>query len=386
MRENPPGPPHHHPRWDPNWKPPWERGRDKKEKFLLSRFIRFLFFMATTFTLIFLIAYALFSLVGFLIDPGGQARHPLIFLAACITPILFMVMVFFLAIAAYSRIGGPLIEMMEAVDRVAEGDFSVRVNTRVRGEIYRKLIPSFNRMVEELDKAEQQRNNLTNDVAHELRNPLHVIQGNLEGILDGVYQPTAEHLNATLDETRLLSRLVDDLQMLSLSEAGQLPLHRKQFLVKDLLSDVAASFEGTAKLRGVDLNIKLAESSEHLELNADSDRLDQVLSNLVGNALRFTPEGGQITLSAEAKDSGVRISVADTGSGIPSEDLPYVFERFWKGDRSRTHQDGGGSGLGLAISRQLVQAHGGQIHAESEPGKGTRFLIDLPNFSDHPLT
>jgi signal transduction histidine kinase len=230
-------------------------------------------------------------------------------------------------------------------------------------------------MVVELERAEQQRRNMTADIAHELRTPLHIIQGNLEGMLDGVYEPSEENINDTLDETRLLARLVDDLQTLSLAEAGQLPLHPTRFLLADLLTDAAAGFESRAAAQSVDLHVDAPDPSPEIE--ADYDRLLQALGNLLTNALRHTPENGGITLKAEANPEGVRITVSDTGAGIPADDLPYIFDRFWRGDKSRARTEGS-SGLGLAITKQLVLAHGGTITTESEVGKGTMFEIKLP--------
>jgi two-component system sensor histidine kinase BaeS len=195
-------------------------------------------------------------------------------------------------------------------------------------------------------------------------------------MLDGVYEPTSENITDTLDETRLLARLVDDLQTLSLAEAGQLPLHTTRFLLADLLNDAATGFESRAAAQQVTLRVNVLEPSP--ELNADYDRLNQALANLLSNALRHTPAGGQITLRAEAIPEGKRITVSDTGTGIPAEDLPYIFDRLWRGDRSRARTEGS-SGLGLAITKQLVLAHGGTITAESEVGKGTTFIIELPS-------
>ena len=197
-------------------------------------------------------------------------------------------------------------------------------------------------------------------------------------MLDGVYEATPENIIDILDETRLLARLVDDLQTLSLAEAGQLPLHPTRFLLADLLTDAAAGFESRAAAQGVDLRVDLPDPSP--KLNADYDRLIQVLANLLTNALRHTPEKGSITLRGETTDDGVRITVSDTGAGISPEDLPYIFDRFWRGDKSRTRTEGS-SGLGLAITKQLVLAHGGTITAESELGVGTRFIIELPTHS-----
>ncbi|MBL8059033.1 MAG: HAMP domain-containing histidine kinase [Anaerolineales bacterium] len=297
-----------------------------------------------------------------------------IWLLACGAPVAVVLLGLFVIYTLYGRFGRPLRQIFSAIDAVAEGNLAVRVpadNSPQFGE----LIKRFNKMVAELERAEQQRRNLTADIAHELRTPLHLIQGNLEGLLDGVYQPTPEHLTATLEETRLLTRLVNDLQTLSLAETGQLPLHPARFLAADLLQDLAASFAARAATLGIELDTRLADPEQ--PITADYDRLDQVLSNLMANALRHTPPGGRITLEAGAGEGrGVRIQVIDTGSGIPAEDLPFVFDRFWRGDRSRSERTH--SGLGLAIARQLILAHGGKITVESVVGAGTRFIIDLP--------
>jgi len=278
---------------------------------------------------------------------------------------------------SFRGFGTPLANLMAAADAVAEGDLSAQVPERGSGDM-RRLVRSFNRMARELQAADQQRRNLTADVAHELRTPLHVIQGNLEGILDGVYPPSEEHLRATLDETHQLARLVEDLQTLSLAEAGQLPLQLEQVEVADLLSDVITSFSSQAESQGVDLRLEAGGDPAKLVIQADALRLGQVLANLVVNALRHTPPGGSITLRTDRLDGSVRMRISDTGEGIPPEDLPFIFDRFWRGDRSRSHAGDTSSGLGLAISKQLVEAHGGRIEAESAPGHGTTFTIELP--------
>jgi len=212
-------------------------------------------------------------------------------------------------------------------------------------------------------------------VAHELRTPLSVIRGKLEGVLDGIYPATPEHLEPILDEILLLTRLVEDLHLMALAEAGQLALEKRPLDVGDLLRDAQVNFGPQADDRGVTLALDLPEALP--QVIADWRRISQVLGNLLTNALRHTPPGGRVTLSARAIGGAVEVTVADTGVGIPPEDLPYIFERFWRGDKSRSRA-GGGSGLGLAIARQLVEMHGGRIGVESTPGQGTRFTFTLP--------
>jgi len=305
---------------------------------------------------------------------GPLAR--LVWMTGCAIALAFPLLAAGIGVLVFREFGTPLSNIMAAADAVAEGDLDVSVPEGGPGE-FGRLARSFNRMIAELARAEQQRRNLTADVAHELRTPLHIIQGNLEGVLDGVYEPTREHITATLDETRLLSRLVGDLQTLSLAEAGQLPLHRQWLEAADLLADVATSFSGQAAEAGIEIEVEVAPDAG--QVYVDADRLDQVLSNLVSNALHHTPSGGHVTLAAGPLADSMRLIVKDTGSGIAPEDLPFVFDRFWRGDRSRARQPGTGSGLGLAIARQLVQAHGGHIEVESQPGQGTQFIIELRN-------
>lgn len=278
---------------------------------------------------------------------------------------------------------GTVADVMNAAEKVAGGDLSARVpvhNRRRRGR-FARLAQSFNHMTAELQKADEQRRNLTADVAHELRTPLHIIQGNLEGVLDGVYEPTPAHIQATLDETHALARLVDDLHTLAQAEAGQLPLHWAVVDVADLLTDVQTSFSGQAEAKGVELAVDLAPKPAALTVHGDAGRLDQVLGNLVANALRHTPAGGQIQLAAAGANGRVRIQVRDTGEGIPADELPHIFDRFWRSDRART-RTGSGGGLGLAIAKQLVTAHHGRIEVSSAPGRGTVVTVELPTEPD----
>jgi two-component system OmpR family sensor kinase/two-component system sensor histidine kinase BaeS len=364
----------HHKDWTHRpWKhAPLQPGFRAKRRTLFGRFMGFLFFLA-------LPLVGLGILFGSLINSAGSTpvRFQMVLAFICGLPLVMTVILATIGTLVFRNLGTPLAKIMAAADAVADGDLSARVDESGPGE-FRRMARSFNRMTAELERADQQRRNLTADVAHELRTPLHILRGNLEGLQDGVYQPTPEHIEAMLDETQMLARLVDDLQTLSLAEAGQLHLKLEPLDINELLMDVATSFSGQMDAAGIDLQVKPQGTSQDLIISGDVERLDQVFSNLMGNALRHTPKGGSIMLTAESTPKGVRILVRDTGEGIPPEDLPYIFDRFWRGDKSRQRKSGAGSGLGLAIARQFVVAHGGQITVESQPGVGTTFAIDLP--------
>ena len=282
---------------------------------------------------------------------------------------------------AARRITSPLSETMKTADALAEGDLTARVPVEGSGE-FRDFARSFNRMAEALETANRHRRELLADVAHELRTPLTIIQGNLEGLRDGVYEATPEHLDLVLDETHKFSHLVDDLRLLTLAEAGQLPLDAQALDVQQLLADVRDAFDCQASEAGIELALDVEQGLP--SLYADPQRLGQVLGNLVANALRHTPPGGEVTLGAApvppdlAKPTGILLWVADNGEGIPAEDLPRIFDRFWRGDPARSHERGAGSGLGLAIAKGLVEAHGGRIWAESRSGEGTTVSCLFP--------
>lgn len=329
-----------------------------------------------------IIAVLLLGGAGWLIYLGVQtvrntAVSSNLSLTTCGLALLIPFSLWIIGRAAFSGVS-TVANLMQAADKIAGGDLSVRVPEKGRRNRFRRLAHAFNNMIAELQQADEQRRNLTADVAHELRTPLHIIQGNLEGILDGVYEPTPEHIQLTLDETHALARLVDDLHTITQAESGQLPLHLDQVDITELLADVQTSFSGSAEEKKVALTVEFTGKPAELTITADAGRLNQILNNLVVNALRHTAAGGTITLRAYSQDETVVIEVADSGEGISEADLPFVFDRFWRGDRARSHTSGEGGGLGLAIVKQLVAVHNGRISVTSQPDKGTTFTIVLP--------
>jgi two-component system OmpR family sensor kinase/two-component system sensor histidine kinase BaeS len=267
------------------------------------------------------------------------------------------------------RLSMPVGDLLEASDRVASGDYSARVREAGPQEV-RTLAHAFNSMAERLQTADEQRRSLLADVTHELRTPLTVIQGNLEGMLDGVYPADPRRLGSLLDETRLLSRRIDDLRTLAQVESQAFQLHKEPTDLGLLLNEIAAEFRGQAEVAGVRLQVEVAPELPQLEL--DAGRLRQGLSNLVANALRYSPVGGSVRLVSRLEPEGVTLEVQDDGPGIAAEDLPHVFERFYKG------RDSVGMGLGLSIAKQIVAANGGEIAAISQPAGGTTMRIRLP--------
>ena len=272
---------------------------------------------------------------------------------------------------AVRRFAMPFGDLIDAAGRIEGGDYTARVPERPGGPPpVRALVRSFNGMTSRLEANERQRRTLLADIGHELRTPLAVLQGELEAMLDGVHPPDAQHLEAALDETQVLARLVDDLRTLALADAGTLALHREPTDLDILVQEVARSMRPVG-----DAGPTIAtEVQDDLPLaDVDPVRIREVLTNLVGNALRYAPPGSAVTIAARRGEGRptVLLSVADTGPGIPADLLPHVFDRFARAADSR------GSGLGLAIARQLVEAHGGDIGVESSPA-GTRFWFDLP--------
>lgn len=295
--------------------------------------------------------------------PGGPRPFP---------GFAFLLVVLFIGFIAFGRAlrrtAGPIGDVMDAAARVANGDYSARAAVHGPQEV-RELAEAFNEMATRIEAGERQRRNLVADVTHELRTPLSVIQGRIEGMLDGMYTADREHLRLVLQQTRVLARLLDDLSLLSKAEAGALRLERERVPPSDLVDAAAAAYRADAQERGVSLRTVVPTNLP--EVDVDRLRIGEVLSNLLTNALRYTPRAGTIAISAERANGGVAFAVADTGTGIPTGEVPHIFDRFAKSADSR------GSGLGLAIARSLVQAHRGTIAAESD-ASGTTIRFVLP--------
>lgn len=284
---------------------------------------------------------------------------------------------FVLGAVLIRQITRPLAELNRAAKEIAEGDLNVRVNITSRDEVG-QLGETFNGMVASLARQESLRRNLMADIAHELRTPLTGIQGTVEALQDGVFPLNADQLDSVHEGVLLLNRLVEDLRTLAHAEAGQLSLRKNRVDLATVAVRVRAGQLPLAQQREIALSLQVDDLLPTVW--GDEERLQQVLGNLLTNALRHTPNGGAVDLNLSAADGQVKIAVIDTGEGIDPADLPYVFNRFYRGDPSRSRQSGG-SGLGLAIVRQLVGAHGGQVSVESPPtGRqhGTAFYVQLP--------
>ena len=271
-------------------------------------------------------------------------------------------------------LSAPLARLGAAARTFGARDWKHRIPEKGTKEVV-EAARAFNEMAVSLEQAETLRRTLMADIAHELRTPLTVLQGNLRAMLDGVYPLERGEVATLYDETRLLGRLVDDLRELALAEAGQLTLNVQPADLRGLLATTVDNFSVAAESKEVQLDLEVPRSLPWVKI--DVDRIRQVLFNLLGNALRYTPQGGHITVSALASDGAVRVAVSDNGEGVTPEDLPHVFDRFYRGDHV-AHMEGN-TGLGLAISKAWVSAMGGAVGAESKLGQGSRFWFTLPS-------
>ena len=322
------------------------------------------------------------DIIGYLLPEGGmgfnQADQTVLlnrlsragFIAALVAVGISTVLALFLSY----RLLLPVHALTQAAGRLAKGDLSQRVQVKGNDELA-QLGQAFNHMAASLQKSEENRRAMTADIAHELRTPLAVQRAHLEAFQDGIYSPTPENLTSILEQNLLLTRLVDDLRTLALADAGQLSL---DFQPVDLITIAQATIDQfVPESESRQVKLRLDPPGQCRTIIADSARLAQILGNLLSNALRYTPTGGQITMSITCQEENVQLTVHDSGPGISEESLPHVFERFYRGDRSRSRSEGG-SGLGLAIARQLAQAHGGALTASNHPQGGAIFSLILP--------
>ncbi len=272
-------------------------------------------------------------------------------------------------------LSAPLQDLAAGAQAIAERDLAHRVPVRGSDEM-RTVAVAFNEMAGQLEQAESLRRQLLADVAHELRNPVHVLRGNLQAILDGVYPLNEEEVSRLLGQTEHLTRLVSDLHELALAEARQLPLHRQRVDLGELVKETAVAFQPLAAAQGIDLRVELLGAPPIAPV--DPDRIRQTMQNLLGNALRHTPADGHIRVTVTEREGQAEIAVADNGGGIAPEHLPQVFDRFFRTDGARDRETGG-AGLGLAIVKAIVESHGGAVRAESAGvGSGSRFVVTLP--------
>jgi len=271
----------------------------------------------------------------------------------------------------------PIRELTQATHAVSEGELSQQVPVRSKDELG-ELAQAFNKMSAELSRSVNARKQMTADIAHELRTPLSLILGHAEAVHDGVLQPTHENFEIIRDEATRLEHLVNDLRTLSLADAGELSIQLQTVEPQRLINEVSSLYQYQAQRKNITFDLDVASQLPNIEV--DPGRMTQVLTNILDNALRHTPEGGHIIFAAQEVEDMIELSVQDTGPGVSTEDIDRIFERFYRADASRQREDGG-SGLGLAIAKSIVQAHGGQLSAESEAGSGLKVKIQLPKKS-----
>jgi two-component system OmpR family sensor kinase/two-component system sensor histidine kinase BaeS len=339
----------------------WQHGR--------TRFVRRIFFVAAF--ALFLSVVGAASLLSRLFGSYERTGGPSILLIAgiVIVGIVLLGRVF----VAMRRLAVPLGDLVEAANRVADGDFTARITIEQGPGSLRSVGKAFNTMTSRLAAQEQQRRNLMADIAHELRTPLSVVQGRLEGLLDGVYPRDDATLGEVIEETKTLARLVDDLRTLANAESGALTLRTEPTDPAALIQEVVRSFAGDAQSKHISIRTDLPPDLPMVTI--DPLRIREVLVNLISNAVRHAPETGDIVVAARVENGGMVVSVTDSGPGIPPQDLPKIFDRFCKGATSR------GSGLGLTIARNLIQAHGGEIRAENIEPNGAMLTFTIPNIS-----
>ncbi len=291
------------------------------------------------------------------------------------TVVVLLVLVSGVSIILARRIVKPIVHMSHAAVTVTNGNLAVRVPMPQGEDELTELVQKFNQLVANLERQEELRKRLTSDIAHELRTPLNTLLAQTEGMIDGVWEATPEHLESTRSEVLRLIRLVNDLDQVIQTEAGGMHTSKELLNVSDVAKEVIDAMSASFQRKEITLTHQLQESAWVL---GDKQRLAQVFSNILTNSLKHTQPDGQVFILVASEPSTVIVKIMDNGIGIPSEDLPHVFERFYRGDRSR-NRERGGSGLGLTIVKGILEAHQGDIKIESEVGKGTTVVIRIPS-------
>ncbi len=305
---------------------------------------------------------------GRALDSFGPSLSVLLILNGLLAAAVAMVLTFFLS----QRVVAPVESLAKVAQAAARQDFSVRAEVKSRDEVG-ELSRIFNSMIGELSRTEELRRNLVADLAHELRTPVTNVRGYIEDIADGVMAPDTTTLGSMHDEVILLTRLIDDLQDLALAESGRLPFQRQACGLGDVAQRALAAMQQRAQARQISLEVAVPAE---LPLQADPERISQVVRNLLTNAVEYTPRGRWVSLQAWDRGPEIQLAVRDTGPGILVEGLPYIFEQFYRVDKSRS-QATGGVRLGLTVARRLVEARGGKISVRSKPGEGTEFMVRL---------
>jgi signal transduction histidine kinase len=316
--------------------------------------------------------------IGYLVITAYSLAIRLGFVRAILFPIglisfilaLFLVVV---SILLVRRFVNPLAEVVYAARAVANGDLKTRIPTKGPQDL-RSLSNSFNEMASSLERSDRERRDMLADIAHELRTPLSVIRGRLEGIVDGIYAENGPQVSMALEQTYLMQRLVDDLRLLTLVETRQLAFDKQEVNVGGVINRVIEMLSAEAQEKNISLSFD--EKNGNLSTVLDPQRFEQVISNLVGNAIRYVPEGARVWVTTDETKDGLMITVNDNGEGLPNDDLPYIFDRFWRKEKSRSRVTGG-TGLGLAIAKQLVEAQSGRIEAKNLPEGGLQVIVEF---------
>jgi signal transduction histidine kinase len=319
-------------------------------------------------------------LIGTLLLDQGTPPRALMLIFSLIGPtavisVLLGILTLIIGLLLMRRVITPLSEVIAAAQAVSQGDLTARVPVSAQHDDLSALSDHFNHMAEELERSDRQRRNMLADIAHELRTPITILRGRLEGILDGVYPPDEAHIAPALEETYLLERLVEDLRLLSLAEANQLRFELKPVRLSELMETTLGLFSAQADEKNISL--QLNAQTDLPEAIIDPQRFQQVIGNLIDNALRYAPEASSIIVTIQRQENSIELTVADDGPGIPEDELPHLFDRFWRGEKSRARTTGG-AGLGLSIARQLVEAQGGRITAHNRIPCGFKVCIQLP--------